>query len=180
MKKLSCLYVLTIVWGTNVVAQKGNNQFFVIAEGTVPAFQDDQGFGGYLKGAYGIGNSSQLTFMAGMSRFNSKTSVEKPKTTTRLIPLMAGFKQNVQKCYIEPQIGFGELGGRVLLNGDYAHSSVGALFWALGAGYNFNHFFAGLRFESVHGVEGSNAGLWHNANFHYTGVCIGYHILSHK
>ena len=150
----------------------------IIAEGTIPAFQNDQGFGGYLKGFYGTGNSTQLTFMLGVSRFHSKSSVEKPETITRLIPFMAGFKTNLQKFYIEPQIGFGELFGKISANGDFAHPSVGALFWAIGAGYQFNRIFAGLRFESVHGVEGSSAGLWHNQNFHYTGIHLGYNLVA--
>ncbi|MGH2564089.1 MAG: outer membrane beta-barrel protein [Ginsengibacter sp.] len=164
----------------NAEAQKGNNQVTVIAEGTVPVYQNDQGFGGFIKGLYGIGKSAHLTFTAGVSEFTSKKNVELSKTTTRLIPFMAGYKQNLNKFFVEPQIGFGELGGKIFSDGDYARPSIGALFWAFGAGYNFNRIVIGVRFESVHGVEGSSSGLWHNQNFHYTGIQVGYNIFQKK
>jgi len=170
----SLLFVLGVCSGK---AQKGSNQVTLIAESTVPIYQNDQGLGSFIKGSYGIGKSAQLTFTAGYSKFHSKNSVEIQKTTTRLIPFLVGYKQNINKFYVEPQIGFGELGGKISDHGDFANPSVGALFWALGAGYNIKQFVIGVRFQSAHAVEGSAAGLWHNLNFHYTAVHVGYTIL---
>ncbi len=180
MSKKIFFYCTLLLCVCNAEAQKGNNAVTLIAEGTVPVYQNDQGFGGFIKGLYGIGKSAQLTFTAGVSKFHSKDNVELSKTTTRLIPFLAGYKQNLYKFFIEPQIGFGELGGKIFFSGDYARPSIGALFWALGAGYNFKRIVIGLRFESVHGVEGSSSGLWHNENFHYTGIHIGYNIFQKK
>lgn len=164
----------------NINAQKGNNQVSIGAESGFPFYQNDQGFGGFIKGLYGIGKSAQLTFSGGVSIFYSKNSIELPKTTTRLISFMLGYKQNINKFYVEPQAGFGELGGKISTDGDFARPSIGALFFAFGAGYTFQRFFAGLRFESAHGVEGNAAGYWHNKNFHYTGIYIGYNLLQKK
>jgi len=180
MKTKIFFYLVLLLCVCNAEAQKGNNQVTIIAEGTVPVYQNDQGFGGFIKGLYGIGRSAQLTFTAGVSKFNAKNTVGFQKITTRLVPFLAGYKQNIHKFYVEPQIGFGELGGKIFSDGDYARPSIGALFWAFGTGYNFNRIVIGLRFESVHGVEGSASGLWHNENFHYTYIHVGYNIFQKK
>ena len=87
---------------------------------------------------------------------------------------MAGYKQNIDKFYLEPQIGYGELGGKIDIGGDYARPSVGAFFWAVGAGYNHKRISIGLRFQQAHGAESASAGTWHDKEFHYTAIHLGY------
>jgi hypothetical protein len=176
MKKQILIYILSVLCVYIVNGQKGNNQVTLLIENTVPIYQNDQGFGGFIKGLYGIGKSAQLTFAAGLSGLHSKNPVETQKITTRLIPFLVGYKQNIKRFFLEPQIGFGELSGKISEHGDFAKPSVGALFWALGAGYTIKRFLVGLRFESAHAVESTSAGLWHNQNFHYTSINIGYNI----
>lgn len=90
---------------------------------------------------------------------------------------MVGYKQKLEKFYVEPQIGYGEYGGKIKFSGDYARPSVGAFFWAVGAGYDFKRIDIGIRYQSVHGAEGTSAGVWHNKGFHHTGFYIGYTII---
>ena len=159
-------------------AQKGNDAFSINGEAAIPIFQDDLGFGLYFKGYYGIGKSAQLTLSAGVSKFSSKNSVETGKTSTRLIPFLFGYKHNIQRFFIEPRIGIGELGGKESLDGDYARQSVAALFGGLNAGYTIKRFSLGINFLSAHGIENASAGSWHDKSFHYTSVFVGYDLFS--
>ena len=147
-------------------------------EAAIPIFQNDRGFGFYFKGFYGIGQLAQLTLSAGVSKFNSKNSVETGKTSTRLIPFLFGYKHNIQRFFIEPRIGIGELGGKESLDGDYARQSVAALFGGLNAGYTIKRFSLGINFLSAHGIENASAGSWHDKNFHYTSIFMGYNLFS--
>ena len=127
-----------------------------------------------MKGMYGIGKSAQLTLVTGVSGFSSKRSIGQTRTNIRLIPVLAGYKQNFKNFYFEPQLGYGELGGKIDIGGDYARPSVCAFFWAVGAGYDHKRINIGLRFQQAHGVESASAGLWHNKDFHYTAIHLGY------
>jgi hypothetical protein len=172
-KQLFFFLVFSIfISGTN--AQKGNNVVSINAETSIPVFQKDHGYGFFLKGAYGIHKSGQLTISAGVSKFNSKNSIEKRDVTTRLVPILLGYKHNLQKFFIEPKIGIGELGGRILNDGDYQRPSVAAMFGGLSSGYTFKRFNVGINFLTVHGIENASAGIWYNKSFHYTSFYLGY------
>jgi len=160
------------------IAQKGDNKLSVNGEAAIPIFQNDMGFGFYFKGLYGIGKSAQLTLSAGVSKFNSKNSVEKEKTTTRVVPFLFGYKHNIQRFFIEPGIGIGELGGKESINGDYARQSVAAMFGGLKAGYTIKRLSVGFNFLTAHGIENASAGSWHDKNFHYTSIFVGYDLFS--
>jgi hypothetical protein len=159
---------------SEVIAQKGRNQLNMAVETTLPFYQNDRGFGVFMKGLYGIGKSAQLTLTTGVARFRSKISVEQTAITTRLIPVLAGYKKNFKKIFIEPQIGYGELGGKIQIGGDHARPSVGAFFWAVGAGFDHKRITIGLRFQQTNGIESTSAGIWHNKDFHYTAIQLGY------
>ena len=175
------IFLLTIILISAIAAKSQNRRFdlHVIGEATIPLFQNDLGLGGFVKGMYGVSENGQLTLTAGLSKFKSKNSIEN-ETTMRLIPFLAGYKHNFHQFFIEPQVGFGELGGNEDIGGDVSRQSVGALFWAMGAGYQVRRFIAGIRFQSVKGIEGKDAGSWHNKTFHYTGVYIGYALFQKK
>lgn len=172
MKHLKLL-LFCVGFAGSVKAQKGKDELRIIGEATVPIFQDDRGFSGFAKGLYGVGHSGQLTLTTGLSKFKSKNSLGRG-IHLRLIPLLAGYKHNVHKFYLEPQAGIGELGGKEDIGGDLSRQSVAAFFWALGAGYEVKRFSAGIRFQSVKGIESRDAGLWNNKTFHYTGLYVGY------
>jgi hypothetical protein len=178
MIKQILLMILAFLAFMNLNAQKGNNALSINGEATVPAFQNDRGYGLFLKGLYGIGRSAQLTASVGVSKFKNKNSIETKEVKTRLVPFFLGYQQNIGKFYIEPKIGIGEMGGRVEMDGDYARPSVAAIFGGLGAGYNIKRFNVGISFLTVHGIENNSAGLWHKENFHYTSLNFGYNLLA--
>jgi hypothetical protein len=174
MKKCSLITLFLLLNCISVNAQKGRNQFNIAAEVSVPVYQNDRGWGVFGKGMYGVGHSAQLTLMAGVSTFKSKNSIEQNRNTIRMIPVLVGYKRNIKKVYIEPQAGYGELGGKVNIGGDYSRPSVGAFFWAVGAGYDHKKIIAGIRFQQAHGASSADAGLWHNKNFHHVSFQLAY------
>jgi hypothetical protein len=87
---------------------------------------------------------------------------------------MLGYRLNISKFYIEPQAGIGELGGKYNLTGDYVRPSVAAFIWSAGAGFYHRRFNAGLRYVHSRGIEGMDAGAWHDRKFHYAGIHFGY------
>ena len=159
-------------------AQKGNNMLSLKGEAAIPVFQNDMGFGLSFKGFYGIGKSAQMTLSVGVAKFNSKNSVETGKTTTRLVPFLFGYKHNMQRFFVEPRIGIGELGGKESITGDYARHSVAAMFGGLDAGYSIRRLTLGINLLTAHGIENASAGSWHDKNFHYTSVFVGYDLFS--
>src|SRR5215216_6431513 len=134
------------------IGQKGTNQLKIIGELVLPANDYKVGGGGFIKGTYGVGKSAQLSLMAGVLKFASKDKVI-IESTVRLVPVLVGYKYNISRFYIEPQIGYGEIGGRIKINGDYARPSAGAFYWAVGGGYDYKRIDAGLRYQTAHGKE---------------------------
>lgn len=177
MKYNIILFIVVGIIALKAEAQKGNNEFSFNAEAAIPGLQDENGFGGFIKYAYGIGQSGQLTISAGFAKFVSGNSNENDKTITRLIPFLLGYKKNIHHWFIEPRAGLGEMGGKITMNGDFIRPSVAALFYGIGGGYTAGRFSFGLHFQAAHGIENSSAGSWYNRNFYYTGVFIGYSIL---
>jgi hypothetical protein len=91
------LYLLITFITCAATAQKGNNQLALMAETGIS--RTEMGFGGYLKGLYGVIGSGQLTLTAGVSKFRSESNSEHSATTIRLIPVLAGYKKNFSKFY---------------------------------------------------------------------------------
>lgn len=178
MYKQFLFFVLFSILYFDINAQKGFNELSLNGEMTLPIYQNDQGFGFSLKGSYGIGKFGQLTLSGGVSKFNSKNSIETEKIATWLTPFLFGYKQNIQKFFIEPKIGIGGLGGKILKNGDYSRPSIAAMFGGLGAGYTIKRFNFGINFLTAHGIENTSAGIWYNKNFHYTSIFVAYDLFS--
>lgn len=158
-------------------AQSRNNAINLQAEVGLPA-DHDLGVGFAIRGLHGTGRHAQLTISGGVAIFKEKNPPAKQITTTRLVPFLFGYRQNIRGFYIEPQIGLGEMGGKLQSAGDYARPSVAAVFGAIGAGYKINRVNTGMRFQMAHGIEGASAGTWHDRDFHYTSLFIGFDIVS--
>jgi len=166
----------------SLYAQKGNNQIGLISEVIFPTV-GDVGGSGYIKGAYGIGTQGQMTLQVGVSKFKTddyrfvfeNTMTQGDKTKVRLVPVLLGYKQFFNQFYIEPQAGYGELGGKIDEGGDWIRPSVGAFYWAAGAGYQFNKIGVGIRYQSAHATGGTKAGIWGNEQFSFVGINLGYY-----
>jgi hypothetical protein len=63
-------------------------------------------------------------------------------------------------------------------NGDYARQSVAAMFAGIDAGYKIKRLTVVINFLTAHGIENASAGTWHDKNFHYTSIFIGYDLFS--
>jgi hypothetical protein len=156
-----------------VKAQKGNNNIHLMAEAGLA--EDNAGFGGLAKGLYGVGKQGQLTFTAGVSKFVSGEKTA--RSNTRLVSFLLGYRQNLSKFYIEPQAGIGELGGKYNLTGDYSRPSVAAFIWSAAAGIRHRRIDIGLRYVSAKGIEGAEAGTWHDRKFRYACLHFGYALI---
>ncbi len=179
--KYTLLFIVMMLSSGLIKAQKGNNQLKLMVEMGIAEQPNTIGPGLFLKGLYGLGTSSQFTLTSGFSMFQSESGIVGYRATiTHLIPVLAGYKQNIHQFYIEPQLGFGELGGRIDIGGDYAKPSVGAFFWAIGGGYDMKQLNIGIRYQSAHGIESASAGDWSNKSFHYTGISVAYSIFYKK
>ena len=157
-------------------AQKGNKALQITGEAIIPSAQKSVGFGLSLKGSYGINKYGEITLSAGVSKFKLKDLDGAGETKVRFIPFLIGYRQKIQKFYIEPRAGIGELGGRIVLlsGGDYSRPSVTAAFGGLEAGFSLKRFNVGFNFLATHGISNSSAGTWYNKKLHYVSASFGY------
>lgn len=160
-------------------AQKGNKALQITGEAIIPSAQKSVGLGLSLKGLYGISEYGEITVSAGVSKFKMKNLDGAGETKVRFIPFLVGYRLKIQKLYIEPKVGIGELGGRILLlsGSDYSRPSVTAAFGGIEAGFSLKRFSVGLDFLATHGISNSSAGAWYNKDFHYTSISVNYILL---
>jgi hypothetical protein len=138
--------------------QKGNNQIGVGADVGFPIsdFGDraQVGFGGYVKGLFGIGEAGQITLTSGYTTYSAKTIVKTglgaDKVSYSIIPVLAGYRHNFDGFYAEPQVGYGSYGSKVKGGIFDGSSSGGAFTWAVGFGFAKNGFDIGARYQSGH------------------------------
>lgn len=160
-------------------AQEGSKALQITGEAIIPSAQKSVGFGLSLKGLYGISEYGDIVVSAGVSKFKMNNLDGAGETKIRFIPLLVGYRQKFQKLYIEPRVGLGEFGGRILLlsGSDYSKPSVTAIFGGLEAGFTLKRFGLAFDFLTTHGVSNSSAGAWHNKNFHYASVSLAYTLI---
>lgn len=150
-------------------AQKAPNQLGVAAELGFPTgdFADGfkTGFGGSLKGLFGVSKDGQLSFTTGYTRYAFKDNEPGYKASIGIIPFLAGYRQNFNGFYLEPQLGYGSYSARVKGNGITGSSSQGGFTYAAGLGYASKGFDIGARYQGS-SVDGDNISL--------IGVHVGY------
>src|SRR5258708_874064 len=152
MKKL---FLLTVIACITLLtqAQKGNNQIGVAFEVGVPvgSFGDGvkTGFGGLVKGLYGIGTAGQVSFTTGYSSFKWKNLSSGQSGNSWIIPFLAGYRHNFSGFYVEPQLGYGVFGSKYQFSGASSSASTGAFAWGAGIGFAKNGFDAGVRYQGL-------------------------------
>lgn len=140
MKKL--LLAVALFISLAGYSQKGNNQVGVGADIGIPigdfATLANVGFGGYVKGLYGVGTAGQMTFTTGYSVFKIKEefqeAAEVDKLNYRILPLLFGYRHNLNGFYIEPQLGYSVHSAKATLGSVSATESDGAFTWGAGVG----------------------------------------------
>lgn len=176
MKKVATCLLLAFLINGAAHAQKGRNEVKLLAEGSTTLFDPHLGWGGFVKGYYGLGRSGQLTLTTGLIKFKSEIATGKSNTRTHLIPVLLGYKQHIGLFYIEPQAGLGEMGGRVDWGGDYSRPSATTVYASLGAGVDIKKFEIGVRYQYAKGIDAATAGIWSNRKFELAALHVGYKI----
>jgi hypothetical protein len=156
MKKINLLFLFLCV-SLIGFAQQGKNQLSFGPEINIPAgnFADayKMGFGGTIKGLYGIGSSGQLTLMLGYSSFKGKSGssggYSYSDQTLNIIPYLLGYRQNLKSIYIEPEVGFATYATKI---SSFKETET-RLTYALALGYALQHFDLGLRYQSHVGMS---------------------------
>ncbi len=154
-------------------AQQGSFKLSPAVELAVPtgdaADNSKPGLGVTVKGLYGISEAGQVTLTSGLLVSGAKKDIKEmlgaDKVTSTMIPILAGYRHNFNGIYVEPQVGYGIYGSKIKGGEFDSKESDGAFTWAAGAGYVFNNFEAGVRYQSAH-KDGSSSGFF--------GVRLGY------
>jgi len=119
MKKILLSVFAIVVLINYCSAQTGNNQLGIGVEANFLASNGyssiyNAGFGGNLKGLYGVGTAGQLTLTGGYSTFSGKSGSQFGNQTLSLIPILAGYRYNLSSgLYGEAQAGLGILTTKV-------------------------------------------------------------------
>ncbi|MDP4264555.1 MAG: outer membrane beta-barrel protein [Bacteroidota bacterium] len=179
MKRIYVVILGMILFSACGFAQKGNNQVGVSAELAVPTgdFNDygKAGFGGIVKGLYGIGSAGQITLTSGYLSFSAKNEykslLEADKISLSIIPILAGYRHHFGDFYAEPQVGYGIYKSRIKGGFYDSKNSEGAFTWAAGVGYVFKELEVGVRYQSGHkdGTSTALFGLHIGYNFSLSG-----------
>ena len=176
MKKVFLAILGVSLFSIASFAQKGNNQVGVAAEVSIPTGDagdvSSVGFGGTVKGLYGIGTAGQLTLTTGYITFSGKKEIKDllgaDKITNSLIPILAGYRHNFSGFYVEPQVGYSISNAKVKGGMFEAKESDGAFTWAAGIGYVINNFEVGARYQSMHKDGESSAFVGFRVGYNFS------------
>lgn len=165
MKKLFLAICIATI-SSAAYSQQGNNQIGVGIDLGLPLgdFGDGYsfGYGGYVKGLYGIGTAGQITLTTGYTVFPAKKVLEDAlgadKITSSIIPVLAGYRHNFNGFYVEPQLGYGSYGTKIDGGSFSAKGSSGAFTYAVGLGFAKGGFDAGVRYQGA-SKDGSSTSL---------------------
>lgn len=154
------LFVLFFVFCFRTgIAQVGNNQIGLGAELGIPVGDLGRSTrpapGASLKALYGVGMHGQAGVTAGYYRFGARKDMP-IRTSSRVIPILATYRQHLDGLYLEPQLGVSmirsEVDGAEI--GSHTSSST-AVGWAVGAGYLIGGLDLSLRYQSASREGGS-------------------------
>jgi hypothetical protein len=139
-----------------VQAQTGHNQIGFGPEVAIPTgdFGDmfNTGFGGSVKGMFGIGTAGQVTMTSVYTIYKAKDLPSGVDFNASSIPILLGYRHNFKGFYVEPQAGYGILGSKVSGTGTSldGSDSDGGFTWAAGIGYAMQQGIdIGARYQST-------------------------------
>lgn len=175
MKKVLLASVALVAIATSGFSQKGNNQVTPAVEIALPTGDASDvntiGLGVTVKGLYGIGEAGQISFTTGLLTAGGKKDYKNllgaDKIRSTMIPLLAGYRHHFNGFFAEPQIGYGIYSAKIKGGAYDMKDSQGAFTWAIGGGYIFDRYEAGIRFQSMH-KDGGSSGFF--------GIRFGYNI----
>jgi hypothetical protein len=161
MRKNYVVMLATILIFASSFGQKDNNQIGVGGDLSIPtgdfASNFKTGVGVYVKGMFGVGKSGQVTFTSGYSSFKETGEWDDYTTTESVVPLLIGYRANLNSFFVEPQLGYAVFGQKYSSDDGFSTESMGAFTWAAGVGYVFNNKIeVSARYQSA-SKEGSSA-----------------------
>lgn len=106
------------------------------------------GFGGALRLLFGVSESGQISATTGYTGYKVKSLPAGVKAHYSIVPIMIGYRENLNGFYLEPQLGMGVYGAKASFNGQSDSSSDSAFTWAAGFGYAKNGVDIGVRYQS--------------------------------
>lgn len=156
MKRLSFLAIVLLLMQASH-AQKGNNGVSIGPELDLPigSFSTaySVGFGGTVKGLYGIGSAGQVTLTTGYLHFKGKSGTSNGYSfadqTFTIIPYLLGYRHNFKPWYVEPQVG---LASYTTKTSGFKFNET-RLTYGLGGGYIMKNLDLGLRFQTHVGAS---------------------------
>lgn len=108
------------------------------------------GFGIGAKFLFGVSEWGEITGTTGIDFFKVKSELVQPgaSLTYRIVPIMIGYRHNINNLYLEPQAGIAIYGATASYQGQTESSSENAFTWAAGLGYRAGNADFGLRYQS--------------------------------
>ncbi len=171
MRKILFSLATCIIVSLAAHAQSGTTKIGIGAELGAPIGNAKDvlkmGFGGSAKALFGIGNAGQITLTSGYSTFSAKGLDDGEKASLSIIPLIAGYRQNFNGFYVEPQAGAGLILEKDENGYGSEKGSTTRFTWAVGAGYVISNVDVGVRYQRSE----ANGG-----NFSYVGIKVAYNI----
>lgn|SRR5690625_1256470 len=169
---LIALVLVGFITAQNVQAQQGEFKINPGLELGMPIgdFSDASniGFGVTVKGLYGVSDEGAVGLTLGYLAFSGKKVGGFKMPNYTIIPIMAGYRHHFGEFYGEAQLGFASVKAKMPNDGSiFGGASVSSteFSWALGAGYMFDNFDVGVRYQSVE-VSGGSLGWF--------GIRVGY------
>lgn len=169
MKKGILLSIVFLFFSICAFAQKGNNQVSVGLDVGFPVGDfgesSNVGFGGTVKGMYGVGTAGQMELTLGYLGFSYKNNNSIVKASNNLFPILVGYRHFFDNIYVEPQLGLTVISNKLKRSGvDVGGENIGgenylistaAFGWAIGVGYLFDNFDFSIRYQSASKNGGS-------------------------
>jgi hypothetical protein len=152
-------------------AQTGMNQIGIAAELGLPMgdFGDvaKTGFGGLIRGAFGVGTAGQVTLTTGYTSFGIKDELlgSGESGNLHIIPILVGYRHHFSGFFVEPQLGYGIYGSKFEDASGSMTDSEGAFTYGAGLGYSKSGFEGGVRYQ---------AGSKDGSTTSYIGIHVGY------
>jgi hypothetical protein len=148
------LFLLQFTFANELFAQKGKNEIAIGAEigPVIDDFTFSYQYGLPVKAYLGIGTSGQLMLRSGIHSFQVSNLFEAWESINMyMIPVALGYRQNLNKFYIEPSIGAARsMHTHVLANPRETYrSSENEIHYGLEFGYQINRIDLGASINNT-------------------------------
>lgn len=153
-----------------LMGQNKNNEWHLDGTGYL-AKDSKKGIGLGIKYLKALGEDNFITAGLSFNLFQLKSN-DGLNPVKKTLPLLLGYRQNLKKFYLEPQLGIGTYGGR-FYTPEFALPSQFAIFAGAESGYNLNRFSFHLKCYTAF----TQTNIYLEKTFLYGGAGIAYKIV---